>query len=416
MRKLENAFAPVPDHVHERVESALAQLHREEKVRRIRPMTALIAVVILMLALAGAAVAANYAGVLDYLFYRPIESVPENVEGLVQPVGKSWEKAGVTLTVDEAITDGLTLSFTLSAAAREEPYYMAIESVNFAGEEIRCTTIGSEMTSQFIDHPHYATGETRHIGISAPRSRRVEGTAEVEVHIALMQTQRELVLKDLMEDIDEDAMYRAGKAVAWDWDEFWILGDMSSELKIEVGQERGLPDYDPGSPILCAQYVAEMEVVHDVVLRFTVDVPEVAYVANYEPAADSPMRCEVEIAEVTPLTTMVEMWLYPETEEIYDLWFGGSVDFVDADGQQAQFTGYGRGISALMRSETLSDGRKRIFYATSRSGFAEMPEEIILCPFVSAEEMNEEGIYSVEYFMDYAVRLELSEENLKIVQ
>lgn len=419
MRRIEKAFAPVPEQVHERVKLTLTQLRREEKSRRVRPVTALIAAIVLMLALAGAAVAANYAGVLDFLFNPKIDDVPEEATGMVQSLNAAWSGDGVSIRVDEALCDGVTLNLALTAKTEKEPYYLAIESVTFAGEEIRCTHVGAEMVSRFIGHPQKASGEEQHIGIAAPRSRRVEGKAEVEVHLALMQTKRDIVLGDFFSETEPEATIAQGKAVAWDWNEYWILADPNDEEMLHaIQQERGLPTRTPSSPILCAQYAAEMEVVHDVWLRFEVDVPEVSFAARYETAPDSPVQAEMIMVEVTPLTSMVEFYLYPKDQAQHDAWLRGyGNEIVLPDGSEPSYNSMsGRSYNSLTRQEPTQEHPLRLLFATVMPGMTSAPEEFLVAPFGYPEEPDASGSYPTEFDMENAVKLRRIDENLNIVQ
>ena len=79
------AFPPVPENVHRRLEQALKQKKEPMKMKKaLRPATALALTLAVLLALTGAALAAEQLGVLDYLLGRAKPSETLRASGSYQ--------------------------------------------------------------------------------------------------------------------------------------------------------------------------------------------------------------------------------------------------------------------------------------------------------------------------------------------
>lgn len=107
--RFENAFATMPPMAHAKVTAALK---KAKTMKRTKPKAALLLAAALILLLTGAAYAAVQGGVLDFLF-RSKEPSKQQAD-MVQAVGLTHERNGVTTTLTDAVFDGRELSLGLT--------------------------------------------------------------------------------------------------------------------------------------------------------------------------------------------------------------------------------------------------------------------------------------------------------------
>jgi len=422
MRRLQDGFAPVPDGVHERVEAALAQVHREaqsvQPLRRPR-LGLLLAIALALMLLLGAAVAAGQFGVLDYLFRSNRGEAPEVLEGMVQQVDAVREKDGVTIRVDEVICDGLALDIVLNASTAEKPYYLVVEDVEFAGKTLGYADQGSNLPAKYIGHPLQATGEAEDFGVSVFRPDWATGQVQVKVRLALMQTENEVVVYDgsSVDEwmlADQDAHLERGQLAvlatgSMNHPEYWIE-PASGEYARQARARRGEPPLEEGvsSHVEFMREYCQLHVVHEAELSFTLDVPAPAWVANYRPSAASVLPVEVELAEISSLATRLKIWIGMPDDADYDVWFKQyhEIGFLDETGQPAQYMPmYGREIMASLKPQNRADGSRWLCYSTIVQGYEAPPEKLTILPMDSPYDDGNVRIPAA-YYPDYSVTLE----------
>ncbi len=163
---LEDAFAPEPAMVHDRVERTLREVTTMTKTKNYMKMLALAAMMVL---LASAACATVAGGVLDYVFGGGSSVPTKQQETMVQPIGVSGLAGGVTVTVTEAIFDGRMLAVGLCIDQRA---YALPTSV---------TVNGQEASIQTVDECFLLEGLTG--GFTAVMEEPVTGTVPVSVRV-----------------------------------------------------------------------------------------------------------------------------------------------------------------------------------------------------------------------------------------
>ena len=131
------AFPPVPENVHWRLEQALKQKKEPMKMKKtLRPATALALTLAVLLALTGAALAAEQLGVLDYLLGRAKPS--ETLRASVQPAAATETADHIRIELSGVIYDGSRLAFGLTAEnlLPDVIAMVTLESVRMNGENV----------------------------------------------------------------------------------------------------------------------------------------------------------------------------------------------------------------------------------------------------------------------------------------
>ena len=131
------AFPPVPENVHRRLEQALKQKKEPMKMKKtLRPATALALTLAVLLALTGAALAAEQLGVLDYLLGRAKPS--ETLRASVQPAAATETADHIKIELSGVIYDGSRLAFGLTAEnlQPDDIAMVTLESVRMNGENV----------------------------------------------------------------------------------------------------------------------------------------------------------------------------------------------------------------------------------------------------------------------------------------
>lgn len=131
------AFPPVPENVHRRLEQALKQKKEPMKMKKtLRPATVLALTLAVLLALTGAALAAEQLGVLDYLLGRAKPS--ETLRASVQPAAATETADHIRIELSGVIYDGSRLAFGLTAEnlQPDDIAMVTLESVRMNGENV----------------------------------------------------------------------------------------------------------------------------------------------------------------------------------------------------------------------------------------------------------------------------------------
>lgn len=131
------AFPPVPENVHRRLEQALKQKKEPMKMKKtLRPATALALTLAVLLALTGAALAAEQLGVLDYLLGCAKPS--ETLRASVQPAAATETADHIKIELSGVIYDGSRLAFGLTAEnlQPDDIAMVTLESVRMNGENV----------------------------------------------------------------------------------------------------------------------------------------------------------------------------------------------------------------------------------------------------------------------------------------
>ncbi len=186
MRRLSDAFAPVPPVVDERIDQALRKMHAGEQRRRTKPLLALALTLVLLLSMGGVAAAAGN-GVLEYLF--PRTSPTEEQRLMAQDVSWHWQGEGVSVTVPDILFDGRRLSVSVQVQS-ESPLYTLVEGVWLDG----CSTGNTcGLMEGWVKAPDEGIFPVER-GFSVTEEARVhEGPTQVRFRLVLLEPMGEVV-------------------------------------------------------------------------------------------------------------------------------------------------------------------------------------------------------------------------------
>lgn len=161
----------------------------DKKMKKMLPALRVIALAAaLILATTAAAVAAG-SGLLDYLFHG--RSKPSaRQQALVQGVDARHEADGVSIAVTEALLSGDRLSMAFSMEA-ERPVWIHLLGVTVNGQD--APGQNTNVLNQFIGDPFASGPRERSGGLTCLLESSVKGSAQVEVHLALLVPNGEIV-------------------------------------------------------------------------------------------------------------------------------------------------------------------------------------------------------------------------------
>lgn len=117
MKRLENAFPPVPDNVHTRVEKTLKEIEKMKMPIQAKPRTGLLIAALLIILLAGIAYASSQLGLVDSLMQSQAKWKNSPSEALLQsviPLNVSETLGDVRITLTDVAYDGdgLAIGYT----------------------------------------------------------------------------------------------------------------------------------------------------------------------------------------------------------------------------------------------------------------------------------------------------------------
>lgn len=117
MKRLENAFPPVPDNVHTRVEKTLKEIEKMKMPIQAKPRTGLLIAALLIILLAGIAYASSQLGLVDSLMQSQAKWKNIPSEALLQsviPLNVSETLGDVRITLTDVAYDGdgLAIGYT----------------------------------------------------------------------------------------------------------------------------------------------------------------------------------------------------------------------------------------------------------------------------------------------------------------
>lgn len=139
-KRLKDAFGETPVSVQYRIQNALNG-PKEEKIMKKKFSAGLVAAILTMALLCGAAIAGTQWGVLDFIDWRGAgEETPtgKQMAAMVQQVGKSYDGAAVKMNVSDALYDNagkaITLAWTLENKTPGTQYYVLCNGVRIDGK------------------------------------------------------------------------------------------------------------------------------------------------------------------------------------------------------------------------------------------------------------------------------------------
>ena len=218
MDRLKKAFAPASDDFRHHMETTLDNMEDLTMKKTPRRISAL-AVALIILLIAGVALAAAHFGVLEFITYRDQEGnalVNETLIAHVQPIGETLTGDAASVTVLDAICDGasLSLAWTAQNNLTDEDVYVFWHLMIEEGMSYRA---GDYTPNEFV----LGSGQTREGGLTASLVPFAEGdTLRVDVYFTILAAERDIeFLHDsvqlpyedyLPEESKTDALVRLG--------------------------------------------------------------------------------------------------------------------------------------------------------------------------------------------------------------
>lgn len=342
MRRIKDAFTPVPEETLARVEDTLLHLPRKEErnVSHGRPRMAIALALVLVLTLCGGAIAAERLGVLNFLFWSDTPTA-EQLK-LVQDVSLTQETEMATITVTDAVFDGQQLSIGL-VFDTDRPTYVYAEEV-WVNSQLQVNP-NNERFLYWVNRDERSCQALA--GLSVAVTEELTDLADVEIRLTLLTPEKALVL---IERIEDQTQVRQALA-----DGLTPISDHGSLPYIEgiSGQ----------STSTAAEYAAAYHMnLEEVSLIFTIDTDRISASDTIHLDVDNndqlPFTVVVRRAELTPLGSHFMLDIYPKAggiENPLDLARCFQLPFAFYDEQQEtvsfQPSVYSGGNSVWMQDE-----------------------------------------------------------------
>ena len=339
----ESVYPSVPPSVHMQLEKALEEKKRMNTKKALRPAVAIALALLLTLLLGGAAYAATQLGILDYLVGGE-NNATEALKSSVQPVLASAEADGMRVELNGAVFDGsrLALSFTEENLVPDDLAWITLDQVTLEGEWVPQNFGETSHWMPFIrldtedaDDYTYSAGF-----FSDDLKKGYTGQIQGEAVFIVSRPTGPLVVVDpemwvnYDEEIEDEEiradyirrrdMLRAAKVEIADSDhlnpEEWYLNgytvvDADGNLIMEAYRELVPEDFGACyTDHNAALYPTQMEDTAVIRLPFTLDADAArAYrrEGKMEDATLTDCTVHLEKCVMTPLSTLLEMRLYP---------------------------------------------------------------------------------------------------------
>lgn len=354
--RLEGAFTPVPERVHQRFENALKE-KQNMSIRHLRRPLALI-LTLALLALAGLAYAAAKTGILDYLVGGK-DNASDALLGIVQTADGSASADGIRVDLTGAVYDGdrLSLSFDMT---NEDPKSLArvtLDTVTLGGEAVGVDFSSAEeqwLPNVFgVDVPETSRNPVHGGMLSTALTQALRGIVQGEATFVVTRpTNGRLIVLDPMmwydydraiEDAETRADYAARRAlVQGSGAEIGGIFDLGDGLDVRRRLDEGYTVVDINGELLLsrapysalaeeafgdipggrrtAQYPGQMVETARITLPFTIDA-DTGNSARVSLTAEdielSDCTVHFERALLTPLSTMISFTLTPKGEASY---------------------------------------------------------------------------------------------------
>lgn len=345
-----NAFPAVPESVHLRLEKALEEKENMNAKRIRKPAAALALVMALLLALMGAAYAAVHSGILEYLVGGE-ERASQALKESIQPVTATAEKDHIRIDLTGAIFDGdrLALSFTMENHKPEEMAYVTLDEVSLNGEWIPISFqsfAGQWLPDVFtIDFPDYGRNPNSGGMLSDWLKKEYTGIIQGEATFVVQRPMKQAVVIDpwmwydydvVLEDEEsrahyqarKDAILQSGLEVADVFrDAHSYLGEGYTVLDAWGNFLLDQSEYQYLRPFFMSENYGSRPAYHETINREGQMMETARITIPFTLNADSVQDIRLDVAipdielenctahfekiSVTPLSTLVELKLYP---------------------------------------------------------------------------------------------------------
>ncbi len=348
--RFDTVYPSVPESTHLRLEKALEEKTNMKTKKLIRPATVVVIALLLTLLIGGAAYAATQTGVLQYLLNG--QEPPEQLRNMAQHMEYSAEADNIRVDLDSLVFDGdrLALSFTVENQKPDDLALVTLDGVYLEGDWIGME-FGSLENQWLPDifRIDVAGAERNPVGggcLARALEKQYTGVIQGEAVFTVQRPERPMVVCDPWMWYDYDAVFgmdensnyggkedfsyrreqiqKAGLTVAhpfqmdaryW-YQEGYTVVDASGQMLMEEEQNRYLVPEEFGAyPAYhqTAMYPTQMKQTAEIRIPFTLDTD-----AAREFRVDARMefelpdcRVKVEKCVLSPLSTLIELRLYP---------------------------------------------------------------------------------------------------------
>lgn len=410
----DSLYIPVPSAVHQRLEKALEEKEKMNAKKVMKPLTAAALALALILLLGGAAYAAVESGILKYLVNGE-QNATDELKNSVQPLDVSVTRDDFRVTLTGIVFDGdrLALSFEEENLTPESPAWITLDQVRLEGEwvpENFGEGEGHWMPFIRLDEEGASTNPYESGFFSASLKNQYAGIVHGEATFVVSRPTGPLVVVDpgMWYDYDaavEDEDFRAdlirhrdmvrasGLKIAdifsldplqW-YQEGYTVIDKNGDLLMENLQYADYLPEDFGAREMYHNYVehpTQMEKSAEFTIPFSFDAGAAKAfrkVGSMEDVTLSACTVHLEKCVMTPLSTLIELRLYPRTEQdeaAADLSdrFGYPV-LLDENGLPLAFMDMvGEGLyGSFLRDE---DGKAYMPLEYAWGGVVNMPKEV----------------------------------------
>lgn len=213
--RLQDAFTPVPDTVHMRVETTLEEIETMKHIPKAKARLSVALALLIVLLLAGITYASSQLGLLDFLLREDREPSAQLLESVI-PLKKTKTVDNVKITLTGAAYDGsaLVIGWTIENLAPETLAMVVYEGTTVNGIPLADDTISSWLPNIFQwygDEPSAlldsgtAAGFTRlwyTPGEIAAAERPEEGKWDIQVDFSIQRAPKDYVVVDSQEVFD----------------------------------------------------------------------------------------------------------------------------------------------------------------------------------------------------------------------
>ena len=348
--RFDSVYPSVPESAHLRLEKALEEKTNVKMKKIIKPATVLVIALLLMLLLGGAAYAASRMGVLEYLLNGAEPPAP--LRNMAQQTDYSAEADNIRVDMTGLVFDGerLALSFSVENLQPNDLAMITLDAVyvdaNWTGMEF-CSLNSQWVPRVFgVDEVGVARNPVAGGCITCMAEKEYTGILQGEAVFTVQRPEGPVVVCDpwMWYDYDEvfsrgedgntgskaeysnrrEQIQKAGLTVAhpfqmgaryWYQEGYTVL-DANGEMLMGNMENRSLvPEEFGGYPAYhqTAMYPTQMKQTAEIRIPFTLDA-DAARESRVDVRMEFDMpdcRVKVEKCVLTPLSTLIELRLYP---------------------------------------------------------------------------------------------------------
>lgn len=346
IERLQKAFVPASEEFYHHIETTLDHMEELTMKKTSRRVSA-VAVVLIILLIAGVALAAAHFGVLDFISYPDQDGNMRFNEALiphVQPIAQTLDGEAVSVTIHDAICDGttMTLAWTVQNKLPDRDVFIfwhaAIDNPSYRA--------GNYTPNEFI----LEGGQTREGGIFVSLVPFVEGsTLHVDVSFTVLEMEREITF--------------AGDYIQLPYENY-LEGESKVDALVRMGYMRQLDTF---------MLPLELDV--------TSDITDILTRADKTEVVLEDYRMTLAAIECAPTTLQYTVCFTFESEERMNdfLEERRSMGFWPITGEEDQWFGFAE--TTFPDAPVEANGEWALYYVCDVTEILRMPDAIDIVPF-----------------------------------